>query len=66
MMAHIIGAVNTIANPGPIAGIDNSSIAIVGIVNIDVAIINKFFVVIVSNVFVSNDTTNIARAQQHP
>ena len=66
MTAHMIGAVNTIANLGPIAGIGNSSIAIFGIVNIDVVIIDRFFVVIIANIVVSNNTTNTVSTQRHP
>jgi len=69
MTAHTIGTVNTIANIGPIAGIDNSNIVIVGIVivgiaNTDVVIIASFFVGIVSNVIVPNNITNIVSLQR--
>ena len=64
-----MGTINTTANIGPIAGINNSSIVIVrtvivGIANIDVVIIASFFVGIVSNVVVPNDITNIASLQR--
>ena len=57
MTAHTIGAVNIIANPGPIADIGNSSIIIVGIVIINVVIVDRFSIFIVANVVVSNNST---------
>ena len=66
MTAHTIGAVNIIANPGPIAGIGNISIVIVDIVIINVVIVDRFFSVIVSNIVVSNNITNITSIQQPP
>ena len=69
MTAHTIGTVNTSAKIGPISGIDNSNIvivgiAIVGIANTDVVIIASFFVGIVSNIVVPNDITNIVSLQR--
>ena len=66
MMAHTIGAVSTIADLGPIAGIGNSSIVIVSIVSIAVVIINNFFVVIVSNVVAFSGITSMASIQRPP
>ncbi len=64
-----MGTINTTANIGPIAGINNSSIVIVrtvivGIANINVVIIASFFVGIVSNVVVPNDINNIFSLQR--
>ena len=65
MTDHSISAVNTITDLDPIAGIENNSIATVCIVNIDVAIIDRFFLLTGYNVVVSNNTTNINSAQRH-
>ena len=56
MTAHTIGAVNIIANLGPI----------VGIVSIDVGIINRLIIVNVSIVTGCNDIINIVSTQRPP
>ena len=56
MTTHTIGAVNIIANLGPI----------VGIVNINVGIIDKLVVVNVFIVIGCNDIINIASTQRPP
>jgi hypothetical protein len=67
--AHTIGAVNTIAKPGHIAGICNNNIAIVGIAIVDIAntdavITDSFFVGSVSNVLAFSNISNIANLQR--
>ena len=56
MTTHTIGAVNIIANLGPI----------VGIVNIDVGIIDRLVVVNVFMVIGCNDIINVVSTQRPP